>query len=134
MIILIMGLPGNGKTTLANELKDLLPNCVWYNADMVRKQANDWDFSHEGRLRQAKRMKKLADESSEYDYCLIDFICPLPVMRDIISADILIWMDTYKISTFRDTNAIFEPPAVYDYRITSWNDPVWNKALQLISC
>ena len=123
-----MGLPGNGKTTLANELKDLLPNCVWYNADKVRTEANDWDFSLEGRLRQARRMKKLADDSFEYEYCLVDFVCPISEMRDIISADITIWMDTYKISTYRDTNAIFEPPEKYDYRV-QYHEPNWAKLI-----
>ena len=51
-IILIMGLPGSGKTTLASELVSLL-KAKWLNADEVRKEANDWDFSEEGRKRQA---------------------------------------------------------------------------------
>ena len=57
--ILIMGLPGSGKTTLASKLIPLL-NAKWVNNDEIRKDANDWDFSEEGRIRQAKRM---ADQS-----------------------------------------------------------------------
>ena len=45
-----MGLPGSGKTTLANELAPIL-NAKRLNADEVRKNANDWDFSEEGRKR-----------------------------------------------------------------------------------
>ena len=58
-IILIMGLPGSGKTTLANELAPML-KAKRLNADEVRKEANDWDFSEEGRKRQAKRMADFA--------------------------------------------------------------------------
>ena len=35
-IILIMGLPGSGKTTLAKELKKII-NASWLNADVIRK-------------------------------------------------------------------------------------------------
>ena len=42
-IILIMGLPGAGKTTLANELTPLL-KAKRVNADEVRKIANDWPY------------------------------------------------------------------------------------------
>ena len=58
-IILVMGLPGAGKTTLAEELAPKL-NAKRLNADEVRKEANDWDFSEEGRKRQAKRMADFA--------------------------------------------------------------------------
>jgi len=55
-----MGLPGSGKTTLANELSLLLLNSKRINADEVRKDYDDWDFSKEGRLRQSKRMSDKA--------------------------------------------------------------------------
>ena len=61
MKILICGLPGSGKTWLAERLVGNLDNCAWFNADIVRKKENDWDFSPEGRSRQANRMKALAD-------------------------------------------------------------------------
>ena len=63
-IILIMGLPGSGKTTLANELAPML-EAKRLNADEVRKEANDWDFSQEGRKRQAKRMAEFALKMKE---------------------------------------------------------------------
>ena len=43
MKILIMGLPGSGKTTLARLLAPMF-NAVLLNADQVRKDADDWDF------------------------------------------------------------------------------------------
>jgi adenylylsulfate kinase len=54
--ILLFGLPGSGKSTLAEQLAKLL-NGVWLNADEIRKEYNDWDFSMEGRIRQANRMR-----------------------------------------------------------------------------
>jgi adenylylsulfate kinase len=60
MKILIMGLPGAGKTWLAERLQKHLNDCAWYNADEVRKMANDWEFSEEARIRQARRMRNLA--------------------------------------------------------------------------
>ena len=85
--ILIMGLPGSGKTTLALELMQLLaPNAVHLNADAIRKINNDWDFSEEGRLRQAKRMRTLADGIVR-NYAIADFVAPLEEMRRIYNAD-----------------------------------------------
>ena len=60
--ILIMGLPGAGKTTLAEKLVKKI-DAIWINADEVRRKYNDWDFSNEGRLRQANRMKSLANDA-----------------------------------------------------------------------
>ena len=53
-----MGLPGSGKTTLASKLVPLI-KAKWLNADQIRSEANDWDFSIEGRKRQADRMINL---------------------------------------------------------------------------
>jgi len=117
MKILIMGLPGSGKTTLAESIAHEL-DCLHLNADQVREQFNDWDFTKEGRLRQARRIKNLADEA---DLAICDFVCPLPEMREIFDADIVIWMDTIKESRFSNTNQIFVEPEEYDLRFTSWN-------------
>ena len=94
MKILIMGLPGSGKTTLAKALYKKL-DCVWFNADEVRKQFNDWDFSDEGRLRQAYRMRDLADEEIKKGNTVIcDFVAPTHQIREIFNADLIIWVDT----------------------------------------
>ena len=110
-----MGLPGSGKTTLAKELVKLLPNCQWYNADLVRHTHNDWDFSNEGRIRQAKRLRDLAN--SVKDYSVTDFVAPTQESRDIFDADYTIWMDTISKSEYEDTNSIFEKPELYNIRI-----------------
>ena len=92
--ILIMGLPGTGKTYLSKELSKIFP-IIHLNADEIRKYFNDWDFSEEGRLRQADRMKRFSDFIIlEKISALADFVCPLEETRKILSPDIVIWMDT----------------------------------------
>ena len=91
-----MGLPGSGKTTLASELVPLL-KAKWLNADEVRKEANDWDFSAEGRKRQANRMKAFADfEASNGRSVICDFVAPTENARLLFKPDYLIWLDTIK--------------------------------------
>ena len=108
--ILIMGLPGAGKTTLAKKLV-LKLNAVWLNADKIREQHQDWDFSPEGRVRQSLRMKKLSDEIIiKGKHVIADFICPTPQTRSDFNADYLIWVDTIKEGRFDDTNKLFVPP------------------------
>ena len=86
--ILIMGLPGAGKTYLAERLAPIL-NATWLNADEVRKNADDWDFSSEGRIRQSNRMKNLAQKSLDEDkHVIADFVCPTPKTRADFNADI----------------------------------------------
>jgi len=120
MKILIMGLPGSGKTWLARELQDIL-KCAWFNANQVRQIANDWEFSETGRLRQAKRMRHFsAFEKGEGRTVICDFVCPTEMTRYIFEADFTIWIDTIKEGRFADTNQIFEKPTYYDLRITKW--------------
>tara|TARA_Y100000590_G_C15685507_1_gene1001461 strand:- start:47 stop:454 length:408 start_codon:yes stop_codon:yes gene_type:complete len=124
-IILIMGLPGSGKTTLANELGSLL-NAKRLNADEVRKNANDWDFSEEGRKRQAKRMADLAIQlSEEGNFVVADFICPTPEARSLFPADFVIWVDTIKKGRFDDTNKMFVKPDKYDFHVTTQDAKNW---------
>lgn len=122
MKILIMGLPGAGKTWLAEKLQ-LRLNCAWFNADKIREMANDWEFSDAARIRQAYRMKSLADfEHFMKRTVICDFVCPLEETRDIFEADYTVWMDTIKEGRFKDTNKIFEKPNKVDYHVTEWYD------------
>ena len=115
--ILVMGLPGSGKTHMSNRLQTEL-SCAWFNADAIRKMANDWDFTENGRIRQARRMRSIADyEKSCGRTVICDFVCPTELTRFIFEADIIIWMDTIKKGRFEDTNKIFEPPQEYDFKI-----------------
>lgn len=142
--ILIMGLPGAGKTFLAQALKKYLEqhgeisydralnefigelNCQvkWFNADEVRKKYNDWDFSDAGRIRQSLRMAKFALESGG-DYVICDFVAPLVEMRNNFKADWTIWVDTIKEGRYEDTNKAFVEPEVYDFRVTEQNADKW---------
>ena len=124
-IILIMGLPGSGKTTLASELVPLL-KAKWLNADEVRKEANDWDFSAEGRTRQAKRMWSKAQEyKNQGNNVVADFVCPTPAARALFPADFVIWVDTIKEGRFDDTNKMFVNPEMYNYRVTTQDAKNW---------
>jgi len=124
-IILIMGLPGAGKTTLANELAKLI-TCKRLNADEIRKAANDWDFSEEGRTRQAKRMSDAALKiKNEGNNVIADFICPTPEARSLFPADYIVWVDTIKKGRFDDTNQMFVKPEKYDYHVTTQDAKVW---------
>ena len=129
-----MGLPGAGKTTLAEELAPKL-NAKRLNADEVRKEANDWDFSEEGRKRQAKRMADFALElKNQGNYVIADFICPTPEARNLFPADFVIWVDTIKEGRFDDTNQMFVKPEKYDFHVTSQDAKVWaDKIIKEIS-
>jgi nicotinamide riboside kinase len=139
--ILIMGLPGSGKTYFAERLKEYIethgefhsladslnsskPVVKWINADDVRKKYNDWDFSYEGRIRQSIRMRELADACLK-DFVIADFVAPLVEMRNNFKADWTIWMDTIDAGRFEDTNKAFIPPETYDFRITEQNAEKW---------
>ena len=97
MKILICGLPGSGKTWLAKRLANGIENCAWFNADIIRTAANDWDFTSEGRIRQANRMKTFADfEVSNGRSVICDFVAPTEQSRLSFKPDYLIWLDTIK--------------------------------------
>ncbi len=120
-----MGLPGSGKTTLASELVPLL-KAKWLNADEVRKEANDWDFSAEGRTRQAKRMWTKAKEFRDQgNHVVADFVCPTPAARALFPADFIIWVDTIKEGRFDDTNKMFVKPEKYNYHVTTQDAKNW---------
>ena len=124
-----MGLPGSGKTTLASELATLI-NAKRINADEVRKEANDWDFSEEGRKRQSKRMADLANKKKqEGNNVIADFICPTPEARTLFPADYIVWVDTIKKSRFDDTNAMFVKPEKFDCHVTTQNAKQWAKQI-----
>jgi hypothetical protein len=142
--ILIMGLPGSGKTTLAGELKKYLEahgdisyaralnqhigslnaTVNWFNADDIRRKYNDWDFSNDGRIRQSIRMFQFSMEAGG-DYVICDFVAPLVEMRNNFKADWTIWVDTIEQGRFEDTNKAFVPPEQYDFRITEQNAEKW---------
>jgi hypothetical protein len=149
--ILIMGLPGAGKTSLAKELKQYLevhgdlakinprrmlnfegipgPKFMtvgvdWFNADDIRRKFNDWDFSKEGRIRQSLRMLQFALECSG-EFVICDFVAPLVEMRNNFKADWTIWVDTIREGRYADTNAAFIEPEVYDFRVIEQDAQKW---------
>lgn len=130
MKILICGLPGSGKSTLAEPFCKLI-NGVWLNADQVRTKYDDWDFSLEGRLRQAQRMRHLADGVIMAGRIAVaDFVCPTSAARAEFAADYTVFMDTLEASnstkpaapgtTFAQTDSMFEPVQNSNYHVATW--------------
>ena len=120
-----MGLPGAGKTTLADEMAPLL-NAKRLNADEVRKAADDWDFSEEGRVRQAKRMAEFALKlKSEGNFVIADFVAPTPEARSLFPADFRVWVDTIQKGRFEDTNQMFIKPVKYSFHVRSKEAQKW---------
>tara|TARA_Y100000590_G_scaffold142531_1_gene163608 strand:+ start:25587 stop:26360 length:774 start_codon:yes stop_codon:yes gene_type:complete len=126
MKILVMGLPGAGKTTLASKLASLI-NAKWLNADKIRKETNDWDFSKEARKRQAKRMAELAEQYiKDGHHVVADFICPTPETRKLFNPDYIVWVDTIQKGRFDDTNEMFVKPEKYNFRVTTQDAILWS--------
>ena len=126
-----MGLPGSGKTSLASKLVPLL-KAKWLNNDKVRKTVNDWDFSEEGRVRQAKRVADIAQKfkkEGNYEYLVADYICPTPQTRKLFNADYIVWINTIKEGRFDDTNKMFVKPEKFDFEVTTQDAELWAKKI-----
>ena len=120
MIIQIIGLPGSGKTVLAEALIKKI-NAIHLNADKVREYVNyDLGFSHADRIKQSKRLGGIARILSEQSYdVVVDFVCPTKETRTAFGIpDILIWIDRIKFSRYEDTNFMWEDPKYVDLTIT----------------
>ena len=132
MKILIFGLPGSGKTTLAKPFAELI-NGVHINADEIRNRYDDWDFSLEGRMRQAQRMKHIADGVVlAGKIAVADFVCPTPEARLEFNPDYTVWMDTISVGDYPDTNALFEKPDDVDYHVEKWFDNAHEQLMPVI--
>ena len=119
--ILIMGLPGAGKTTLAQALVPML-KAVHFNADAVRQNINrDLGFAPADRIEQARRMGWLCDRVAAADvFAVADFVCPTPESRAAFTSEApayVIWVDRIEKGRFEDTNKLFVTPEDVDFRV-----------------
>jgi hypothetical protein len=123
MIIQIIGLPGSGKTTLAEKLANRI-NAVHLNADYVRSTINsDLGFSPEDRIENARRLGEIARMISGQGLdVIVDFVCPTAKTREAFGKpNICIWMDTIAEGRFEDTNKLWETPAEYDMKVETFD-------------
>jgi adenylylsulfate kinase len=132
MKVLIFGLPGSGKSTLAKPFADLVGG-VHINADEVRTKYDDWDFTPEGRMRQAQRMKHIADGVvMAGKVAVADFVCPTEKARSEFNPNYTVWMDTIEKGMYEDTNAMFEKPEKVDYHVAKWFDDTHAQLLPVV--
>jgi adenylylsulfate kinase len=132
MKVLIFGLPGSGKSTLAKPFADLIGG-VHINADEVRTKYDDWDFTPEGRMRQAQRMKHIADGVvMAGKVAVADFVCPTEKARSEFNPNYTVWMDTIEKGMYEDTNAMFEKPEKVDYHVAKWFDDTHAQLLPVV--
>ena len=136
--ILVMGLPGAGKTTLSNELSKAL-NAVHFNADEVRKHIHkDLGFSVQDRIEHARRMGVLCDiVNKSGHYAIADFVCPTLSTRDAFGAydSFVIWCDRTPVRQYTDTTNIFIAPSMYNIRTTDADsiEDVVDKTVSIIT-
>jgi len=124
--ILIMGLPGSGKTHFARQLLAALPaGAIHYNADEVRATINrHLGFSAYDREHQAYTMGWLCEKvHSTGGIAVADFVCPTPKTRALFGHDCTtVFINTIDAGRFHDTNRMFQRPISPDYTLTDWAD------------
>lgn len=134
MRILIFGLPGSGKTTIADKLKNILDNNNFtidrINGDLVRTFTGNNDYSFSGRMKQSADIIEISYKS-QADIVISDFIAPYDITRYCFKPDIAIWMNTINTGRYEDTNKIFEYPTIDCLHIENFNyDSILNGIVQ----
>jgi len=111
--VLVMGLPGSARSEIARKLAERFENAEVLKSMEQRVQAKDVDFSEDGQLRHCYRMLNLARRSTS-GAVVLDMTCPLPKMREILNADIVVWASDKYQCEYEDLNKMFVNPVLYD--------------------
>lgn len=125
--VLIFGLTGSGKTTLAKALAPLIGGVVLDGDDIRAALSLPRPGDHLERVQQASRMGRLAEiVTASGNNAIASFVCPTWETRQAFGADFTIWMDRAGDGKYPDTLKLFEEPTArdqFDLRVVNGHAP-----------
>lgn len=130
--VLVMGLPGSGRIQVAQQLAQAIPNSELLRSIDVRTKEKDIDYTTDGRLRHAYRMLDFA-RKSRADCVILDMVCPLPAMRDILNPDIIVWVNDQKEFIVEELAESFIPPKLYDLKYNKITEETVSEIIEKIN-
>jgi len=127
--VLIIG-DGANRKEFSQELANHIEGSKLLDSWDTRKTHKDIDFTESGLLRNTHRVLTIArNGAQETQATIIDMRAPLKAQRDIINADVLIWVDS---TNSEHKQLDFETPVFYDARVTSVNTADIQRVVEII--
>lgn len=128
MRILICGLPGHGKSTLAANLSRRL-HIPFYDGEAIRRSLGlGWPGDSAERVQQAHRMRALTTPIlAAGGHVICSFVCPTVAARREFCADYIICVNRPDAPpmSYTDTNAIWWPPLNADLMLQAGDADEW---------